>query len=506
MRFWVKIPGQDKPIELTLEELADRQRGGKLAAGTIAARFGETAWHPVESIEDLKQAPPPEPAPGLLDAASDAPVRETAPTMPADDAAPPSISAAGAELFDEPLGASPTIAGVTAGQGPGASLSTVLATGAIPPPPPPPRPRRGFNVSRALIAALAAAAVVVISGGALLCAWYRLGYTHGAVFEHLPDDCAVFEYVDFAAIDGSSAVSAVADKRDAGLSDWDDDLDDGEGIRPADGDDGKGRAATLRALKKAGLRPYGDVKEVAFCEVHDESSTETLLVIGGSFRGKDLLSAMRSALLHRDRKAREERLKLDEMDGHASLRLEGNGGEDRYAVMATSQVVMIGPKRLIERQLASHSASRAYAVREGEVIVRHLDADASGKGPIEERYSLSKTQLTFTRIFPGGEADVVTTTSLYKAYGDKVRNIDSLTLLADGYASAQVTHDDGPDVKVEVTWPIGDLAKTVRALLDTDAHHLAPSIDALKGMPGAEYVHHALLPGVDYLELRLRPW
>ena len=65
------------------------------------------------------------------------------------------------------------------------------------------------------------------------------------------------------------------------------------------------------------------------------------------------MSAWREALLHRDRKAREDKLKLDEYGGRPYLRLD----EERFVTMATSQVALIGKRKVIDRFLASRSVA-----------------------------------------------------------------------------------------------------------------------------------------------------
>jgi hypothetical protein len=484
-RFWVTIPGEPKAIEMTLDDLAERQRTGKLPAGTLAAKFGESDWKLIETIAEVQAAKP--------RAERDPGTGEVRTSM---EPAPPSSSAQGVDMFDLPPSLGPTMLGSTD------AAAKDPAAAPVPPPPPPPPPRKRRGVTRGLLAVLGLALAVVIGSGSLLCVWYRFGYSRGAVFEHLPSDCAVMEYVDFAAIDDSPAVKDIASKREKALVDWAEDLDDDEGIRRSTDEDAKGRASTLRTLKRLGLRPYGDVKEVAYCEMHDEGTVERMLVIGGSFRGKDLLTAMREGLLHRDRKRKEDKLKLDDVDGRPYLQLD----EDRFATMATSQVMLVGPKKLIERYVAVRPVASKYGIRNGLALVRHWTVEGD-QTTSEETFEITKQKLVLTRVaMPGNPpAEVSATKEKLQSLAERLRKVDGLDVLADAYENADVQNEGG-EVRTIVTFAMPDVAKATKALVDSDWHDLKPMIDVMRPALGAEWFHHTILPGVDYLELRVSPW
>ena len=481
MRFWVSVPGVEKPIELSVEELAARQKAGQLPAGTLAARVGEDSWSPVESLPEVRAA------------------------LAADDArrsvAPPSSAAPGVELFEAPpsLGMAPTLLGVEQPQAPPPPA---------PPPAAPPPPRRSVPAlaARAWVAAVVAGALL-IGAGSLLCVWYRYGYPRHAVLEHVPADCATLEYVDLSAIDDSAAVRTVAGRRDRALTDWSEDLDDADGIRRLpDDDEARGRAAALHALRKLGIRAYGDVKELAFCEVRDEgdAAPSSLLVVGGAFRGKDVLAAIRDGIAHRDRKHPEESLKLEDVDGRQWLRIDA----DRWATTATSQLVLIGPRKLVERHLAGRPVAREYAVRDDEPLVQRWRADAvKGGSATEERYALARGKVTFTRVAPAGAVTDAARleTERLKALAERLRKVDGMDGLADGYANADV-HQDGADLRTAITWTASDLGPVLAAMIDADARHLKPMVDALRGAPGVDFLRSALAPGVDAFGVELSPW
>ncbi len=472
-KYWLALPGSKETIEATLEELIEQERAGGYPAGTLAARFGESQWSPVSELEEVRRDLGGSIAHG-------------------DEVAPPSSSsAAGVEVF-EPLPALESLATTRV------VIEPVVAAAPA---------RRRIRAGRAVLGSVAAGLLVLGAGVAVLFGWYRYGYVRGAVFEHVPEDCSHFEYVDLASIDASAPARAIAKRRVRALVDWAEELDEDEGIHRSTDDDAKGRAATIRWLDRVGLRPYGDVKEVAFCEFGggDGEEVDRLVAVGGSFRGRDFLATWRGALLHRDRKLREDTLRLDDYGGRAYLRLD----EERFATMATSQVALVGKRKVIDRFLGARSVARAYGVRDKDVIVREWDPSAqrSGLGIKEDRYELKGSSLHFsrTRALPKGTDDTKETLDRLKATAERLRKRDETDELADAYESASVTSSDGEE-RVEITFALRDVESVAKGLVESDRKDLRRLVEPLKSAPGAEVIHHLVLPGVDYLDLRLSAW
>jgi hypothetical protein len=455
---------------MTRAELEEKKKRGDLPAGTLIARFGSKEWFDAAKLDEVV-------------AQADRNSLEAPP--------PSSMQAAqGVDAFDVPPEIAPTIAGEVA-----PPLPKIDA-----PKEAPVEPDVAPKRSRTVLVALASALVAILISSTVLYAWLRYGYARGAVLEHVPNDCKRLEYVDFAGIDGSSPVKPLLAKRDKALQDWLEDLDDEDGFRRSQDDDAKGRASTARTLKRLGLRPYGDVKEVAFCELRDGDETEKLTVIGGTLRGKDLLVAIREALLHRDRKVKDEQLVIEEYDGHDVLRLD----ETRFITMATSQVAIIGKRKIAARYLASKPTMRTYGIRDGEVIVRRWATGGNGLDS-EERYAIKNDKLVVTKIVVGVKEEEKAVKDRLVAAGEKLRRRDGYEVIADAYDAADVKVS-GDEVRTELVWPLKDVAKATKQLVDADRGEMRAVSEAMKYAPGTEYFHHVVLPGVDYFELRLSPW
>jgi hypothetical protein len=470
-RFWVALPGRGKAVEMTRAELEEKKKRGDLPAGTLVARFGSKDWVDVAKLDEViakddrfsLEAPPPS-----------------------------SIQAAqGVDAFELPPEIAPTIAGEEA-----PPIPQIEPKKEAPPEPPDAAPKR----SRTLLVALASALVAILISSTVLYAWLRYGYARGAVLEHIPNDCKRLEYVDFSAIDGSSPVKSLTAKRDKALQDWLEDLDDEDGFRRSQDDDARGRAGAARTLKRLGLRPYGDVKEVAYCEVRDGDETEKLVVVGGTLRGKDLLVALREALLHRDRKVKDEQLAIEEYDGHDVLRLD----EVRSITMATSQVAIIGKRKIAARYLASMPTLRSYGIRDGEVLVRRWATSDKGLDS-EERYAIKGDKLVVTKIVVGVKEEQKAVKDRLAAAGEKLRRLDGYEVIADAYDAADIKIS-GDEVRTELVWPLKDVGKAAKQLVDADRREMRNVSEAMKFAPGTEFFHHVVLPGVDYFDLRLSPW
>ncbi len=107
-------------------------------------------------------------------------------------------------------------------------------------------------------------------------------YAHGDVLKHVPKDCKVARlYVDVQALQKNDAFATNVDSLEEKLvsSMKDDDADKGRKV--------------LKALKKAGIDPSKDVRELAMC---GDAKNDFVLAIGGDFAGKKPLDAISKAI------------------------------------------------------------------------------------------------------------------------------------------------------------------------------------------------------------------
>lgn len=464
---------------MTAAELVDRRKRGDLPAGTLLSEFGSKEWVGPEKLDEL-----------LARSAAEDPSRISM------EAPPPSSAVQGADA----LGAAPDLGASLGAEEPAPKVETKEPER---PREPDAEPSVEAPRSRTLVIVLASALVALFVSAGAFWAWFRYGYARATVLEHVPADCRRLEYVDFAKIDSSLAVRNHLARRDKALQDWIEDLDDEDGFRRSQDDDAKGRASAVRALRRLGLKPYGDVKEIAFCEIREGDETESLLVIGGTFRGRDLPLAVREAILRRDRKVREER-PIEEVHGRPTLKLDDN----RVLMLATGQVAMIGKPKTIARFLPAKPVARAYGLRDDEVILRHWAGTTEGAAGSDERYAIRGDKLIVLRTWAKGdtgEAEVKAIKDRLLLAANRLRKLDGLDALADGYENVDVRLV-GEEGHTEFVWSMKDVQKAMGAIYDSDRGEMRRIVDAMRSAQGTEFFHHAVLPGVDYFELKLSPW
>jgi hypothetical protein len=467
-RYWLSIPGRADPLEVSEQELVDRKARGDLPVGTLFAPLGEQKWLPLDQLKAERAI------------GND------------DEPSPPSSSATGVELFDDAPAFAPTIAGESA---PVRDEREHAATVAGPAAPSVSKPRR--NVGK--LVAVGAAAAVLLAGSIAGVLWWRNGYPRGAVLEHIPDDCKQLLYVDFAAIDALPAMSGVIDKRDRRLADWAEDADNEDQFRVSKDADSRGRSATLRTLTGAGIRAFGEVREVARCMLKGDDGVEYVRAIGGTFRGHDFLRTLREAMLRRDRKAREDKLTLDEIEGHPALMLD----EGQVIVMATAQVALIGKKKTVTKLLPTKSMARTYAIGDGDLVVRRDEGDP----PTDRRTRREGSAIVFRRLLVANKSDEAEQKlrADIKRTSSKLRQRSTLDPWTDALDGADVTKE-GDGARMTVRWSNKDAGIVLRTLAEADLRELSKEREAIESADALALVWFALTPGVDQFDLRVGPW
>jgi hypothetical protein len=477
-RYWVSLPGRGKAVEMTAAELNDRRKRGDIPAGTLISEFGSKEWVGPEKLDELMARAAPDDA-GRVST----------------EAPPPSSAVQGADAVAAPPDLAPSLAGDV-------PPPKVVAPEPIKAPEAEEEQREPR--SRTFVIVLASALVALLVSAGVFWAWFRYGYARGTVLEHVPADCRRLEYVDFAKLDASLAVRTHLARREKALQDWIEDLDDEDGFRRSQDDDAKGRASVVRTLKRLGLKPYGDVKEIAFCEIRENDETESLLVIGGTFRGRDLPVAIREAMIRRDRKVKDDRLTIDEIDGRPTLKLD----ENRVLMIANGQVAMIGKRKTIARYLPARPVGRSYGIRDDEVLVRHWAPVTEGATGSDERYAIHGDKLVVVRTWQkagGDEAEVKAVKDRLLVAANRLRKLDGLDVLADSYENADVRLV-GEEGRTEITWAMKDVQNAMGVIYDANRKEIRAISDAMRAGQGTEFFHHAVMPGVDYFELKLSPW
>lgn len=154
-------------------------------------------------------------------------------------------------------------------------------------------------------------------------------YAQGDVLRHLPKECTMLRlYVDVRALQKNEAFAANTDTLQ-------------EKLTTAMKDDGgeKGQKV-MKALKKAGIDPTKDVREIAMC---GQGKDDYVMAIGGDFTAKDPLDALSKAF----EDSGDDAPKPSETDGVKMLELKGKKGKSYIGSVAPGVLVLANDKDVV---------------------------------------------------------------------------------------------------------------------------------------------------------------
>lgn len=151
-------------------------------------------------------------------------------------------------------------------------------------------------------------------------------YAQGDVLKHVPKECSMLRlYVDVRALQKNEAFAANTETLQ-------------EKLTTAMKDDGgeKGQKV-MKALKKAGIDPTKDVREVAMC---GQGKDDFVMAIGGDFTAKDPLDALSKAI----EDGGEDAPKSSETDGVKMLEIKGKKGKNYIGLVSPGVLVLADDK------------------------------------------------------------------------------------------------------------------------------------------------------------------
>jgi predicted regulator of Ras-like GTPase activity (Roadblock/LC7/MglB family) len=154
-------------------------------------------------------------------------------------------------------------------------------------------------------------------------------YAQGDVLEHVPKECSMLRlYVDVRALQKNEAFAANTDTLQ-------------EKLTSAMKDDGgeKGQKV-MKALKKAGIDPTKDVRELAMC---GQGKDDFVMAIGGDFGAKDPLDALSKAL----EDSGDDAPKSSETDGVKMLEIKGKKGKTYVGAVSPGVLVLANDKDVL---------------------------------------------------------------------------------------------------------------------------------------------------------------
>jgi hypothetical protein len=171
-------------------------------------------------------------------------------------------------------------------------------------------------------------------------------YARGDVLKHVPKSCKGGRiYLNLSALLKNEAVESNASLLAAKLS---------KKMKKKDEKSGK----ALEALKKAGIDPAKDVKEIAICG--DVGMKDVVVAIGGRFAGKDPLGAIKKAGEEGDEKLSEQ-----ETDGGVKYL---KSGKDYMALVSPNVLVVTRDKDQIDDLKKDDDESGDWDAEKGRIV------------------------------------------------------------------------------------------------------------------------------------------
>ncbi|GAC1393381.1 MAG: hypothetical protein NVSMB47_00590 [Polyangiales bacterium] len=457
-QLYVMVPGNPQPQLMTLDEAAAQIRAGTLPDSADVVRIGEATWVKARDLPELAErlrAPPPPPP--------TAPIAQFAPPLQTGAGQPATLLGSQAAQPSPYAGARPSpLARLTA-------LSGRISKGA-------------------LIGGGAGLGLLVLGGIAL--AVYRNTYSHGLVFDHLPDDCGQLVYVD---VEGIAASEPVKPNLEKGFKNAKDVAEDQ--IKSHKEKDRLEEA--LDALKKNGV-DASTVREVAFCirQGDDKKAGKLeengLVVLGGTFRKGDPLRAIQETL--EAATGREDQCKIEDDD----LRLLkcsvdiGSKREPFYVAMLEGRVLAVSfDKRAVKSVRASKNVAKVYGVTKGEHFVYHQAKEAMGWdgtwGDVKVKIGATDTVLAIEQYYDADKgkaklAELKDPDAFVKKKQEAFKQAAKICFagsdfdpLADSVDNAKVeAYEDG--IKYELRAANKDLSKLMKSLSEADTK----DVDALE--------------------------
>jgi hypothetical protein len=463
LQLYVMVPGNPTPQLMTLEDCVGRIRKGELPRTANVVRVGEATWTKAEELSEIK-------------ALIDAPPGATPPPAPAH----PSL--AGAPPLP-PVEAVPTVVGAP---------STQLTSGQLPTAATPVAKikQRVNRLPKGVIFGAAGALVVLVIGIVVLTI-YRNSYSHGVVFDHLPEDCAELVYVDVEGISGSDPVKPNIEK---GLKNGRDVLEDSVHSHK----DKERIDDVLDALKKNGV-DIGTVREAAVCLRANEEKKigsfeeDGLLILGGTFRKGDPLQAISDVL--EAATGKDDICKIED-DDFKILKCNvdlGYSGKRTpfYAALLEGRVLGIsGDKKLLKSVKNPKNVAKAYGATKGEHVIVHTAKEGMSwdgvYGDIKLKVGATDTVLVIEEYFDADKGKnhltdlkdpdgfVSKKEDAFKSAAKTCFTGSDFDMLADTVDGAKIeVYEDG--LKYELKAANKDLARAMKEIADADEK----DIDAL---------------------------
>jgi hypothetical protein len=289
-------------------------------------------------------------------------------------------------------------------------------------------------------------------------------YTSGTVLKHLPKACkGVRIYLNVGLFLKNEAVEKSAEALEEKFS---------EKMKKKSGKQNFTKA--LKSLKKSGIDPARDVKEIAFC--FEPGMKEGVAAIGGNFAGKDPVGAIATAA----EEAGEKELEKKEADGVEYVK----DGKDFIALVAPNVLLITKSKADFADLKAGDGSDEGWDFDKSRILSFFVDDKKNGKfsGTITD--AGDDIAIKFIGDFAGSTGDKIEDDpAQFKKGAEAMRDKLEGKLkkgpfkkIADDIGNAKFKVD-GSKVTVTLTLPASDLGDSIKKAADMSDDDLDTAVD-----------------------------
>jgi hypothetical protein len=288
-------------------------------------------------------------------------------------------------------------------------------------------------------------------------------YATGSVLKHLPKACKGGRiYVNIGLFLKNEAVEKAAEALEDKFS---------EKMKKKDG---KQLSKAFKSLKKSGIDPARDIREIAFC--FEPGMKEGIAAIGGNFAGKDPVGAIATAA----EEAGEKELEKKEADGVEYVK----DGKEFIALVAPNVLIITKSKAQFADLKAGDGSDEGWDMAKGRIVSFGVNDKKNGKfnGTITE--AGDDLDIKITADFAGDTGDKIEEDpKQFKKGAEAMRDQFEAKLkkgpfkkIADDIGKAKIKVE-GSQVTISLTLPASDLGDSIKKAADMSEEDLDTAVD-----------------------------
>jgi hypothetical protein len=289
-------------------------------------------------------------------------------------------------------------------------------------------------------------------------------YAIGDVLKHVPGDCKGGRvYLDLSRLLKNEGLEKSAEALEEKLA---------SSMKKGDA---KAAGKAFKKLKKAGIDPARDVREVALCL--DSSKDEPVIAFGGAFADKDPIEAVRQAI---DEASESDTKKKETEEGIPYIKNDGFF----FAAVTPNVVVLTKDKGSLAKLAKDRDPDDAWNAGKGRILAFDVKDKKTGNFSGQITEDGDDLKVVFAVDFKGelGENIADDPKNFKRGLEEQLAKVSTrlrkgpFKKIADDLREAKIKVD-GSKVTLTLTVPAADLGDALKRAAEADEAELAAAID-----------------------------